>query len=54
MFDGNITFKKIVVKFLTLIVHIVKAHTDIQKLLKKEDVKVIYKNFLYYLIRFFS
>ena len=46
LFDGNINSKKIVVKFFDFnCSYCKKAHNDIQKLLKKEDVKVIYKNF---------
>ena len=38
--------KKIIVQFLDYnCSYCKKAHTDIQKLLKKEDIKVVYKNF---------
>jgi len=46
LYDGNINSKKIIVKFFDFnCSYCKKAHTDIQKLLKKEDVKVVYKNF---------
>ena len=46
LYDGNINSKKIIVKFFDYnCSYCKKAHTDIQKLLEKEDVKVVYKNF---------
>jgi len=46
LYNGNINSKKIIVKFFDFnCSYCKKAHTDIQKLLKKEDVKVVYKNF---------
>ena len=46
LYDGNISSKKIIVKFFDYnCSYCKKAHTDIQKLLKKEDIKVVYKNF---------
>ena len=46
LYDGNINSKKIIVKFFDFnCSYCKKAHTDIQKLLKEEDVKVVYKNF---------
>ena len=46
LYDGNKNSKKIIVKFFDFnCSYCKKAHTDVQKLLKKEDVKVVYKNF---------
>ncbi len=46
LYEGNVNSKKIIVKFFDYnCSYCKKAHTDIQKILKKKDVKVIYKNF---------
>ena len=46
LYEGNINSKKIIVKFFDFnCSYCKKAHTDIQKLLKNEDLKVVYKNF---------
>ena len=46
LYSGNINSKKIIVKFFDFnCSYCKKAHTDIQKLIKKEDIKVVYKNF---------
>ena len=46
LYDGNVNSKKIIVKFFDYnCSYCKKAHADIQKLLEKEDVKVVYKNF---------
>jgi len=46
LYEGNINSKKIIVKFFDYnCSYCKKAHSDIQKLLKNVDVKIIYKNF---------
>ena len=46
LYEGNINSKKIIVKFFDFnCSYCKKAHTDIQKLLEEEDLKVVYKNF---------
>ena len=46
MYAGNKNSQKVIIKFLILIVPIVKkAYPDMEKIVRKPDIKVIYKNF---------